>query len=54
LTKYILYLIVTLVVFPRHQWLHERVAALRYMYNACQVLHFLFFRFNNIITLKQI
>jgi len=52
--KYIFYFTVILVTFPLHQWLHERVTALRYMYSACQVLHFLFFRFNNIITLKQI
>jgi len=35
--KYIFYFIVPLVAFPLHQWLHKRVAALRYMYTACQV-----------------
>jgi len=28
---------VTLIVFPRQQWLRERTSMLRYLYNACIV-----------------
>jgi hypothetical protein len=30
---------VTLVAFPRQQWLHERASLLRYTYTACIVEH---------------
>ena len=31
----------TLIAFPRQQWLHERVSTLRYTYNVCLVITYL-------------